>query len=468
MISQRRLTIIFGLILVLVACTRPQATPDSVGPLAPPDTLSQPTTTRPAPTTTLDVERSSIIRVDPTTLETLDGYQPLPMGDWSDWYWSDTSDNERWLAMTVGDDSSGSSELRLIDLETWEVVESWAVGTGGPLHVDDEGTVRTFGGSSELLSYAPSPGGSRAAIDLPIGFSSWTQIDVQQDRVRLFGATTSGLGSDASIVVIDLPTSEVTHHPLPEVPMGTIDQIELSPTETAAVDASPVVVWDGARAFVVHAGEDVVTEVDLESGVVAEHRFGPAELEVSGELDESSSRQAAYVGHYRTAALAPDGSTLFVATQAGEVNVTEDSWQTSSSPLGLTAVDTVNWKVSDSLEAPISNISISPDGTRLLGTGYRDTQGVNTYTYESSSYYLIDPANLEVISEFGLEDPVTGNFSPVSYGLDDVAYLTSWGDAMSEIQVIELANGAVLNTRTGSELWILGPVGVLGQTGPAG
>ena len=461
--TQRRLIIVIGLLLVSVACTRPQATQNSLAPLAPPDTLSSPTTTRPAPTTTLDIEQASAVRVDPTNLEPLAGFQPLPMGDWADWYWSDTSDNGRWLAITVGNESSGSSELRLVDLETWEVVQSWPVGDGGPLHVDDEGTVRTVGSSSELLSFTPTPGGSRAAIDLPIGFSSWSPIDVQQNRVRLFGATMNGMESDASIVVIDLPTSEVTHHPLPAVPMGTIDQIEINPTEIAVVDASPAVVWDEERAFVVHAGEDVVTEVDLESGSIAEHRFGPTELETSGELDESLSNQIAYLGHYRTAALAPDGSTLFVATQAGEVNVTEDSWHTASFPVGLTAIDTVEWQVSDSLEAPISNISISPDGARLLGTGYRDTQRLNAYTYESSSYYLIDPASLEVVSEYGLEDPTTGNFSPVSYGLDGMAYLTSWGDAMSEIQVIELVDGSVVNTITGSELWILGPIGVLGQ-----
>ena len=132
------------------------------------------------------------------------------------------------------------------------------------------------------------------------------------------------------------------------------------------------------------------------------------------------------------------------------------------------AIDTVDWEVIDSLEAPISDVSLSPDGSRLLGTGYRDTQGVNSYSFEASSYFMIDPSNLEVMSEFGLEDPTTGNYNPVSYGPGGLAYLNSWGDPMSEIQVIELADGDVINTLIGSELWILGPVGVLGQVGVTG
>ena len=281
--SQRRLIGITVLLVAVFACTRQQATPDSVSPLAPPDTLSQPTTTRPAPTTTLDYEQASIARVDPITLDPLGESVPLPMGDWNDWYWSDTSDSGRWLTMTVGNESSGLTELRLVDLEAWEVVESWSVSMGGALHVDDEGTVRTVGGSSELLSYAPSPGGTRTAIDLPVGFSSWFPIDVEQGRVRLFGSTIIGVESEASVVVVDLPTGEVSHFPLPEVPIGNVDQIEISPTESAIVDASPAVVWDEERAFVVHAGEDVVTEVDLVTGATGEHRFGSSELEVSPE-----------------------------------------------------------------------------------------------------------------------------------------------------------------------------------------
>ncbi len=120
-------------LLVIVGLHPAPGHPNTSAPLAPPDTLSPPTTTRPPPTTTLDIEQPSIVRVDPTNLEPLAGYEPMPMGDWGDWYWSDTSDNGRWLAITVGDEPNGSSELRLVDLEAWEVAETWSVRMGGPL-----------------------------------------------------------------------------------------------------------------------------------------------------------------------------------------------------------------------------------------------------------------------------------------------------------------------------------------------
>jgi hypothetical protein len=461
--SQNRSVLVITLLLVLVACTRPLATPNTGLPLAPPDTLSAPTTTRPAPTTTLDVEHTSISRVDPITLEPLAEYGPLPMGDWADWYWSDISDDGRWLAITVGNERRGSSELRLVDLENWVVAMSWPVSMGGPLHVDDLGTVHSFGGSAELLSYSTAAGGIIESTGMPVGFSTWFPIDSRRDTLRMFGSTTTGMASQASIVVVDLPSGELRQLPLPEVPFGAVDQLEISPTETAVVDATPAVVWKPESAIVVHAGEDVVTEVDLTTGASTVHRFGPAELEISEELDGSLDNQVAYLSNPRTAALAPDGRTLFVATQVSELISSEGSWQTSSTPMGVIAIDTVDWEVIDSLDAPISSISISPDGDRLLGTGYRDTQAVNSYTYESSSYYLIDPSNLGILSEFGLEDPTTDSFGPVSYGPDGLAYLTSWGGPMAEIQVVELANGNVVNTFTGPELWMLGPFGVLGQ-----
>jgi hypothetical protein len=283
----------------------------------------------------------------------------------------------------------------------------------------------------------------------------------------MLGAVTTGMTSEASIVVVDLSSGEMRQIALPDVPIGLVDQIPVSPAEVANVDVSPAVIWDGERALLVHAGEDVISEVNLDTGAVVEHRFGPAELEVSEELDQSVS-QVAYLGPFRSAVLAPDRRTLFVGTQSAELTTGESSWQATSFPTGLTTIDTVDWEVIDHVEAPISDVSISPDGSRLLATGYRDTQGVNSYSHEASNYYLIDTVNREVVSEFRLENPMTNSFSPVSFGPGGLAYLTSWGDPMTTIQVIDLDDGAVLDTLSGQELWMLGPVGVLGQVGQAG
>jgi hypothetical protein len=477
--SQRRLLATVALPLAMIAaCTRPQATEDSVAPLAPPDTLSEPTTTRPPPTTVPDVERTTISRVDPLTLEPLDGFEPIPMGDWTDWYWSDTSENGRWLAMSVYDELSGATELRLVDLESWEMVESWTIGQSGPLQVGDDGTTYLLGGS-ELLTFGPSPGGTRTAIDLPTTtFATWYTIDLYQGHVRMFGSRqlNEGVGGGAEILDVDLSSGEVTSIPLPGVELGEIAPVDIGEPGQVVVSLSPALMWDHPeRALLVHAIEDVITEVDLGSGSVVEHRFGPNELDLSGEAVQPTGGVVAYVSSSRSAALSPDGATLYVATQFGDVEVTDQGWQTTSEPSGLLAIDMANWSVIDELDVPVSTIAMSPVGDRLLTTGYTDTQTFDTesqdygeYEFGNTGFYLIDP-DLDVIADIQPEDPTQTNYGPVSFAPYGLGYLMSWNQS-PQINVIDLSNGAVLNSTGGTydDVWLLGPIGVLGQVDQAG
>ncbi len=467
--SQRSLIGMVALLLAVTAsCTRQQATPDSVAPLAPPDTLSQPTTTRPAPTTTVDIERTTIRPVDPLTLEPVSGFDPLPMGDWSDWYWSDVSDSGQWLALPTGDDRFGATQLRLVDLEAWEMVESWTVAGVGPIQVGDDGTAHLVG-STELLSYAPTPGGLRTAIDLPPAFATWYPIDLYDGHVRMFGSRQlQDVAPEAEIVDVDLATGEVTAIRLPGVEIGTVGQIRINDTSHATVDASPALIWDHPqRALLVHAIEDMVTEVDLESGAVVEHRFGPAELPVVEQAEPESQLQYAYIGNSRSAALSIDRATLYVATQIGDLEVIDQTWRTTSISSGLMAIDTTRWSITSAVDVPVSNIAISPAGDRLLGSGYTDVQGNDIYEYETTGFYVIDSSSLEVISDLQPEAPTLTSYGPVSFGPGGLGYVMTWGEGTA-IDVIDLSSGAIVNTRAGSEIWLLGPIGVLGQVGSGG
>ena len=280
MASRRGLALLVALVLALAACTEKASPPQ---PTAPPDafastpTIGPSTTTRPAPTTTLDAERVVIQRVDPVSLDPLSAFEPIPMGDW---LWEPkTSPDGRFLAATVGDDNA-ENQLRLVDLQSWLPATSWVAFPDQIIHVDDSGTVY-------FISYLETPQihfaildgtGSTVIADLPEGMSVWG-ADMLGELIVLFGTlspSTEGV-ERALVATVDIVSREVTVIDLPEVHVGPVEPISQGPWASYLYN-SPSFTFDqaGQRVLVAHANESAVTEVDLASGQATQHDLNDA------------------------------------------------------------------------------------------------------------------------------------------------------------------------------------------------
>jgi hypothetical protein len=261
-------------------------------------------------------------------------------------------------------------------------------------------------------------------------------------------------GGEAAVVTVAVETGEVEEIPVSGLETGTVAEVEIGEDYPGVVHASPAAVWDGgaSRMLIVHADRDVVTEVDVLSGEVTDHEFGAGRWdwgpEYTGTAEEGGG---AFASNSRSAVLSRDGRTL--------------GWSATTESIGMSTIDTETWQIIDRLDAPVSEIRLSPDGARLIATGYRDIQGLNRYEYASLGFYVIDPTELEVLTHHEPETPEQGygnfSFSPDS----GYAYVTSWRQ-QSGIDVVDLDSGEIVHTRTGIEIQVLGEVGILGGAQP--
>lgn len=469
--QRRTLLAVIALIAVTVACTRPEITAITE-PLAPPDTFAPSTTvtTQRRTTTTIDTERAAIYRVDPITLEPIAGFDPIPVGDW---FWGVTSNNGAWLALYAGDETGVSSDLKLIDVDDWETVSTWDFVGEQPLYVTDDGTIYSFEGSSPSIKLSRRTAGqpdAEVVARLPDDFFSWYEIDLLQGNAAILGyrSVEGRSGGEAVIVTVDLSNGAITEIPLPGVDFGIVEEVDIAETYPAVIDASPAVVWDHEeyRALVVHANKDVVTEVDLATKEVSDHHFGP-ESSAWGQLfawlvPPARAGGGAYASTRRMAVMSADRSSLYIATMIGDIAVDETGWSSLHLPTGIITVDTATWQVVDRLDAPISEIFLSPTGDRLLATGYGYTQTRDTYESNASGFYVIDPIDLDVIARYDPGQPTELHWG-FSFSRDaQLGYVTA-SDTQTEIDVIDLETGVILNTRSDPEIQMFGDIGVLGE-----
>ncbi|HET7847337.1 MAG TPA: hypothetical protein VFL72_07570 [Acidimicrobiia bacterium] len=473
---RRTLLAVPVLFALTVACTGPEVSADTQ-PLAPPDSFAPPTTAAPPPPTgtTIDVDRASIYVIDPMTLEAIPGLDPIPVGDW---FWGTTSSNGSWLALYAGDETGVSSDLVLIDVVDWETIATWSFVSEQPFHVTDEGTIYSLEGSSPNIKLSRRIGGQPDAAEvaqLPDDFYSWYEIDVWDGNAVIFGYRSEDGGStgEASIVTVDLSNGTVTQIPIPGVAFGTIDEVDIAETYPGVIAANPAVVWDhaGSRALVIHADKDIVTEVDLASSEVIDHPFGP-EPSVWGELfawlvPPAQAGGMAYARKGRMAVLSGERGSLHIATMLGDITTDENGWSSLNQPSGIVTVDTTTWQVVDRLDAPISEIFLSPDGDRLLATGYGYSETRDTYESNSSGFYLIDPIDLDVITHYAPGQPTAFHWG-FSFSRDGRFGYVITSDTQTEIDVIDLETGVIINTRTDAEIQVFGEAGVLGEVDRGG
>jgi hypothetical protein len=406
------------------------------------------------------IDRAKIYPVDPTTLEAVAGFEPIPVGDWA---WGVSSDNGSWLAMTVGRDDWNSTELQLIDVDNWVVADTWSPSIDYPIHIGDNGTIYVINGSSTPHFSQMLPGEVTPAViaDLPDHFS-WTDVHIEGQRATIFGfiSPNDDEQGSAALVTVDLVTGKATEIPLPDVQIGSIGYLELPQNGDTPFYASPVVVWDEERprVLIINTKQDVVTEVGTSTGEVIEHVFGTNVLDWTPTVDHP------FTNGLRSAALGrPNGRLLYVASGVQTFELVDEYLTTRFEPLGIEVIDTETWEVIDRLDAPITDLSLSSDGNRLLATGQTYDDNPESQISQSSGFYVIDALDLEVIAHHEAEEPDRhyGGFS-MNPGMP-LGYVQSWERA-TNIDVVNLENGAIVASRNGGEIQFFAEAGVLVDT----
>jgi hypothetical protein len=413
------------------------------------DEAGSPPTTRPAPTTTVDVDRMSLYRVDPVTLQTLPDFDPIPMGDW---FWGEPSPTGNYFAANVGDDNSGPSEIRLVDVEAWQpVAASSAFANSSPV-VTDEGRVYFHGSSPPLQINSLQVGDDRSQLvaEIPGDVYPWA-LRLSAGQIQMFGTrshTAEGT-ANATITLVEISSGVSVDIDLPEVRIWEREASE--EPWSGYLYNFPTIVWDDPRnrAFVVHPDEYAVSEVDLGTGAVTEH-----ELTVEQPDDDPNGEM--------TAALSLDGSIIYVAALRGTVTVADEDWSVTRSPTGVMAVDTTTWETVDRLDAPIGWLQASPDGDRLLAWGYTVVETGSQHRMESAGLYVLDIPGLNVLAHYEPEQAEEW-IGPVSFSQDgSLGYVPRWGEVAS-VSVLDLETGQMLVSREGgTELVMIGSIAALG------
>ncbi len=454
--SQSRVTFV-AIVLIAVACTNDAGSPAPEA-TAPPDAFAPTPTigglpgTTLAPTTTIPDERVVLQRVDPVSLEPMTAFEPIPMGDhmWN----SKISSDGRYLAATVNQDDTGSSELRLVDLQSWAPRASWPESGDLIVHVDESGNVY-------YISYRSGPefriawaGGTQSSlvVSLPLHYSVWGAERATDGDFILYGVKPAEPGSgnpeQVFVATIDVDNDgALAEIPLPGVSIGTVDPVSQGPWASYLYNV-PSFTWDpmASRLLVAHADEDVVSAVDPVRGEVVEHT-------IAGTVDlEWGSR--------RLSAISPDGRLLYIATTAVELIEDDDDWSVRTSPSGIKAIDTTTWQMVVRTDEPISMIWVSPNGG-VLGSGYSTEESETVFLEESTGLYLIDPSDLSVRVHYPPESP-NQFWGPLSFTASgSIAYASTWVDS-PRLHALELASGEILSTAESTEmLEMIGPVGVL-------
>jgi hypothetical protein len=445
--------------LILVACTNNLANP-APAPTAPPDAFAStptiagiPTTTLTPPTTIPD-ERLVLQRVDPVSLQPVAAFEPIPMGDWL--YASRVSDDGRFLAATVSQDD-GPTQLRLVDLQSWQSVATWPEPADFIVHIDEFGTVY-------YISYLSTPefrlatldgNGSTLVAPLPSRYSIWGADALSEEMLVTYGTKPAEPGSpnpeQVAIATIELDEGGgiLTEIEVPEVQVGVVDPVSQGPWASYLYNA-PSFTWDaiGRRLLVVHADEDVVSEVAIETGQVVEHALTPSMGPVTA-------------GNRRMSVVSPDGATLYAATRTVELIEDDDDWMVRTTPSGVVAIDTTTWQVRAGHAGPVSEVWVSPSGEYLLASGYTTEESESVFLSESTGLSLLDADDLGVRVQYPPErtDQVWG---PVTFSeAGSIAYVSTWVQT-PQVHALELSSGEILSTAEGTEtLEMIGPVGVL-------
>lgn len=346
----------------------------------------------------------------------------------------------------------------MVDVEGWEAKEiDYAFSLIG---VDDHGAVygeQAMGRGNIIHRLSAGSDEWERLVDLDYpGYWLWTPRPVGGRLVGLH------IGERPVLMVTDLETGNRIETPVEGV-IAEATLIDTLPDGSELFESyMPAIVIGDDRALIVHAHEDVVTEVDLATGKVEKHELATETSIVDrflAWLVPPAVAKGPSAGVTRHAALSPDGAILYVSGYHEEVTVDSDGvTHETTTPMGVEVVDTETWTVSETIDLPVATVTLSPDGSTLLGSGY---SGAGTssggYLFKGSGVYLISTRDLD----FSHIDQGSEWDTGVQFSRDgDHAYL-SW-DHTGIVEVLDLTSGEIVNRQTG-ELTLYGAAGVLSR-----
>jgi hypothetical protein len=345
----------------------------------------------------------------------------------------------------------------MVDVDGWEAKEiDYAFSLIG---VDDQGAVygeQAMGRGNIIHRLSGGSDEWERLVDLDYPGHWWWTPQLVGDR--LVGLH---IGERPVLMVTDLETGNRIETPVEGALVeGTV--VTTLPDGSEVVEYhSPAIVIGDERVFIVHAHENVVTEVDLATGTAEKHELA-TETSILDRflawLVPPAMAKGPSAGVTRHAVLSPDGATLYLSGYREEVTVDSDGvTHETTTPMGVEVIDTETWTVNETIDLPVATVTLSPDGATLLGSGYTGA-GTSSggYLFSGSGTYLISTRDLD----FSHIDQGYEWDTDVQFSRDgDHAYLVGW-DHTGVIEVLDLSSGQIVGRQTG-ELTLYGAAGVL-------
>lgn len=366
--------------------------------------------------------------------------------------WGSSSPNGDWLVLNVWYDGSPETDiLRVINVQSGAVVSEAEVDAPQyGLDIADDGTVYRLAEGMNLRVQTLEPGTENFAdlLSLPEGFSPWSSVTMlSANRLGWFGSTTTPDGSQvAAVGIAHVSSGEFDVYELPGVTLEGTDEFDV---EDWAVGQfyQPGVAWshDDSKVYVVHADEPAVTVVDLINGTVVEHEWGAPTAWVDRLAifwNPVAVAKGPVAGATASAALDPDGQTLYVASEIGEfVRSDEKDWHVEWTPQGIQAIDLATWEVVETWDLPTAQVAVTPDSARLIGWGVTRKDTIDTTVYTGHPVVVIDTDTREHVGEVDLP---YDDLRLVSFSADgSYVYFTQWDETFLSL---DLSTNALVGT----------------------
>lgn len=408
------IVVVLGLGLLMFGCA-PAATPPTSSTVT---TISSSTTFPPTSTTSApelsDPDHLGLFRADPRTLEPIHGSDPLTTGDA---LWGSTSPNGEWLVLNVWHDGPPETDLlRVINVQSGTVLSETQVGAPQyGVDIADDGTVYRLVESASYRVEVLEPG-TDDFVDLlsvpegffPLSFSETSSTEMlDSGHLGWFGTLMAANGVQvAAVGVADPASGNVDLYELPDVTLVGEEEFDVDGWVVGEY-YQPGVVWsrDGSEVYVVHADEALVTVVDLTAGTIVEHEWAKPTAwldRLAAFWNPVAAAKGPAAGAAASAALSPDGQTLYVSSEIGEFVASDDgSWHIEWTPQGIQAIDLATWEAEE-WDVPTSHVALTPDGDKLVAWGATRTDTLESTTYTGHPIVMIDTATSEIAGEVDL------------------------------------------------------------------